>query len=185
MLRAAIKLVAQKGPRSMTLNEVGEASGYSGGLVTYRFGSKSGLLKAVSERILQLWYERVLQPALEEGATPDTLIRVAREYLANVRKRSELMIAQVRLMNASHSSLPELAPYFSRYDERVRGDLAMAVARGHPDDVSSSALDPQAFATVYVGMLRGIALQHFINDQAFDVDDVMATIELICHRALE
>lgn len=185
MLKAAIKLVVRVGPRSMTLAQVGEESGYSGGLVTYRFGSKSGLLQAVSERILELWYERVLTPALTREPTPDVLVRLAKGYLDNVRKRSDLMVAQFRLMNASHSSLPELAPYFSEYDKRVRADIAIALEQLTESSSARHSVDPQAFAVAYVGLLRGVATQYFINNKAFDMNDVLAMVELICQRTLQ
>lgn len=182
MLRAAIGLIVAKGPRAMTLAEVGKASGYSGGLATYRFGSKSGLLQAVSERILALWYQRVLQPALREASGTELLLGLARVFLDNVRRRSDLLVAQIRLMNASHTSLPELAPYFAHYDQRLRAEIAADLRRlpGLP-----AGLDVEAFVVAYIGLLRGVAMQYFINERAFEPDAVLDMIAVICRRTLD
>ena len=63
MFKAAIKLIASEGPSSMTLTKIGKESGFSGGLVSYRFGSKRNLLIATADRILELWQKRVIDPA--------------------------------------------------------------------------------------------------------------------------
>ena len=47
MLDAAIELVLEFGTEKTTLAMIGERAGYSRGLATYRFGSKTGLFKAV------------------------------------------------------------------------------------------------------------------------------------------
>jgi len=60
MLKAAISIIANEGHYSMALIKVGKTAGFTGGLVSYRFGSKSDLLQAVSERILELWNNKTL-----------------------------------------------------------------------------------------------------------------------------
>src|SRR5213079_3307001 len=46
ILRAAIKLIARQGYSRTTLAEIGKEAGYSGGLVSHRFGSKQDRLRA-------------------------------------------------------------------------------------------------------------------------------------------
>src|SRR4051794_25726847 len=47
VLAAATALIAQHGSRVLTLAEVGEAAGYSRGIVSHHFGSRENLLRAV------------------------------------------------------------------------------------------------------------------------------------------
>src|SRR3954452_11802274 len=47
VLAAATALIAQHGSRALTLAEVGEAAGYSRGIVSHHFGSRENLLRAV------------------------------------------------------------------------------------------------------------------------------------------
>src|ERR1700749_3420167 len=48
LLDAARELIAERGGRAVTLAAVGERSGYSRGLVTHHFGSRQGLLDALT-----------------------------------------------------------------------------------------------------------------------------------------
>jgi AcrR family transcriptional regulator len=47
VLAAATALIAQHGSRALTLAAVGEAAGYSRGIVSHHFGSRENLLRAV------------------------------------------------------------------------------------------------------------------------------------------
>src|SRR3954454_10540286 len=47
VLAAATALIAQHGSRALTLAAVGEASGYSRGIVSHHFGGRENLLRAV------------------------------------------------------------------------------------------------------------------------------------------
>ena len=51
IILAAMNLFARQGYMRTTLNEIGKAAGYTGGLVSHRFGSKEGLLQAVLKHI--------------------------------------------------------------------------------------------------------------------------------------
>ena len=90
MFKAAIKLIASEGPSSMTLTKIGKESGFSGGLVSYRFGSKRNLLIATADRILELWQKRVIEPANLDSDTLEGLEMVVRLYFKAVRSRSDL-----------------------------------------------------------------------------------------------
>src|ERR1700759_1067408 len=56
MLRAALKLIGERGYRGTSLAAIGEEAGYSRGLVNERFGSKSGLLWALVKNMLRAWH---------------------------------------------------------------------------------------------------------------------------------
>src|SRR5262245_38936796 len=55
MLAAALRLIGERGYRGTSLAAIGEAAGYSRGLVHERFGSKAGLLWALVKQILRVW----------------------------------------------------------------------------------------------------------------------------------
>ena len=55
MIDAAIELILERGTARTTLAAIGERAGYSRGLATYRYGSKSGLFKEVSNTIQRRW----------------------------------------------------------------------------------------------------------------------------------
>ena len=170
MFKAAIKLIASEGPSSMTLTKIGKESGFSGGLVSYRFGSKRNLLIATADRILELWQKRVIEPANLDSDTLEGLEMVVRLYFKAVRSRSDLMMAQFRLMNVSYSSYPELQPAFQDYDKKLRANIVEHIDRARARGDVKTEADAHTFAVTLMGMLRGVAMQSFVDPKAIDLD---------------
>jgi len=170
MFKAAIKLIASEGPSSMTLTKIGKESGFSGGLVSYRFGSKRNLLIATADRILELWQKRVIEPAKLDSDTLEGLEMVVRLYFKAVRSRSDLMMAQFRLMNVSYSSYPELQPAFQDYDKKLRANIVEHIDRARARGDVKAEADAHTFAIMLMGMLRGIAMQSFVDPKAVDLN---------------
>jgi AcrR family transcriptional regulator len=182
LFKAAISIIAQEGPNKMTLANVGKTAGYTGGLVSHRFGSKIGLLKAVSERIVTLWTDRVLDsPRIKRHSGMDGLKMLADEYLNNLKKGSELMMAMHRLMNASYGNCPELRPYFQDYDQTLRLKLAEELKE---NEELPPGFDAGAFAILYMASLRGIAQQFFISQGKFNLKAAKAAVWKMCDDAL-
>lgn len=186
MYKAAVKLIARKGPQSMTLLNVGKEAGFSGGLVSYRFGTKINLLKAVSERILFLWNSRALSALSEENdACLDVLDRLTDIYLDAVNAKSDLFLALFRMMNVSYSSFPDLAPYFQDFDRVVRQRTADVISRGKESGEIRSQVDARAFAQTYIAMLRGTAMQYFMDSETVDLKAARKMISHLCHSELK
>jgi AcrR family transcriptional regulator len=184
MYKAAIKLIAKEGPEKMTLAKIGKVAGFSGGLVSYRFGSKQKLLEETAQRILDLWRERVLLPSLEEAQGIDFLELTSRRYLQAVEAKSDLMLAQFRLMNESYSTCKELRPFFSDYDKEVRQGIVDILKPLQKTREIDPKVNLDDFAVVYMSMLRGVAVQYFVDAEAVDLEKAYKMIELTCERVL-
>ncbi len=184
MFKAAIKLIAQEGPNKMTFAKLGEEAGVSRGLPGYRFGSKSDLLQAVTERILELWEERVVRPAHADEGGVENLERLARLYVDAVVAGSDLMVAQFRLMNESYASYGELKPAFENYDQQVRQWVVDSLEPAQKTGGVKQSVDLESFAVLFIGMLRGTAMQYFINKNAFDIDAAYSRIKETCDMHL-
>ena len=167
MYKAAIKLIAKDGFQKMTLAKVGNEAGFSRGLVTYRFGSKSGLLIATTNRILELWDSRVLSKYNSNGLR--RLRDVADAYLDAVGKRSDLMMALFRLMQESYCSTAEIRSAFETFDNKARQITIDHIKIGIQDGEVLNTVDPEAFALTYIGLLRGVALQYFVSPEEVDL----------------
>ena len=170
LLKAAIKLIALEGPSGMTLAKIGKEAGFSGGLVSYRFGSKSKLLVAAAERILELWRSRVLQPANADEKSLEGLKRMVGLYFQAVRKKSDLMMAQYRLMNVSYSSYRELQPTYQESDRLIRALTVETVNNAVANGEARGDVDAESFAISLIGLMRGIAIQYFIDNTKIDLD---------------
>lgn len=168
MFKAAIKLIAKHGFQKMTLAEVGNESGFSRGLVTYRFGSKSGLLIATTHRILELWDSRVISKYTSSGL--QRLIDVADAYLDAVGKRSDLMMALFRLMQESYCSTVEIRSTFEEFDKRARQLAVDHIELGKANGEILDEIDAKAFALSYIGWLRGVAIQYFVSPDDVDLN---------------
>ncbi len=177
MYKAAVTLIARDGPSKMTLSALGKTAGFSGALVSYRFGSKSNMLQATAKRILQLWRERMIEPALHSEPGLDNVKRMAQIYLSAVKARSDIMLAQYRLMHESYTAFTELRPIFEASDEQSRAEIVMQLKHAQLNGKIDPALDLEAFALSFVGTQHGIATQYFINPDAMDLDRVSRSLE--------
>src|ERR1700760_1516094 len=81
VVAAATALIAEHGSRALTLAEVGEAAGYSRGIVSHHFGSRENLLRAVMRDA-----QAFTLPDHRDSAA-DWLAGTVRAYLENVTSR--------------------------------------------------------------------------------------------------
>ena len=88
MIDAAIELILERGTDGTTLAAIGERAGYSRGLATYRYGSKSGLFQEVSNTIQRRWVG-YLKAAVEDKTAIDALCAAAGAYFKFVTDAPE------------------------------------------------------------------------------------------------
>ncbi len=174
IFKAAIKLIAKEGPKDMSLAKLGKVAGFSGGLISYRFGTKSNMLKAVADRILRLWEKRVLNPALTGENALDDLKTFCRLYLESVAAKSDLIMAQYRLMNDSYSTHKELRSQFADCDNNARGFIIQLIERGLAAGEIDKSVDPHGFAVFFLAILRGTAVQYFVDETHVDLEQIAA-----------
>lgn len=153
VLDAAMTLIAAHGSRSITLAQVGEAAGYSRGIVYHHFGSREKLLAAVMADA-----QRFAVPAYE-GDGLDHLSKLVAAYLDNVINRSPAARAFLQLWAESTAADEVLTPLFARQDADFRSFLADRIRAGIADGTVRADADPAAAAVYLVALLRGIGLQ--------------------------
>jgi AcrR family transcriptional regulator len=153
VLDAALALIARSGSRAVTLAEVGEAAGYSRGIVYHHFGSRERLLEAVVDEA-----QRFDVPAYQ-GDGLDHLVRIIEAYLRNVVRRTPSARAFLQLWGEAIAADPVLAPLFARRDAGFRQFLANVVRQGVADGSIRPDANPAAAAVLIVALLRGTGLQ--------------------------
>jgi AcrR family transcriptional regulator len=153
VLDAALALIARSGSRAVTLAEVGEAAGYSRGIVYHHFGSRERLLEAVVDEA-----QRFDVPAYQ-GDGLDHLVRIIEAYLRNVVRRTPSARAFLQLWGEAIAADPVLAPLFARRDADFRQFLANVVRQGVADGSIRPDANPAAAAVLIVALLRGTGLQ--------------------------
>ncbi len=177
IIRAAIELFATQGFMKTTMNQVGAAAGYTGGLVSHRFGSKEGLLKAVVARISSRFLEDQLRPGIDSRSAGESLNNIIRIYLEEVTVRQSRIRALYVIMGEALGAVPEIQQDIAVLNQGFRDSLANAVQRGIDQGEFRSGVDPEAAAILILGLLRGVTMQVLADPEAIDVKTVIPLVQ--------
>lgn len=178
VLAAATSLIARHGSRALTLAEVGEAAGYSRGIVTHHFGSRENLLRAVVRDA------RTFTLPDPGDSAADWLAEMVRAYLENVTSRRPSAAAFLQMWGEAIAADPVLMPLYAEDDASFRRLLADKVREGIRDGSVRADADPGAMAVSLVGLLRGIALQLISTPPPERVEAIIDEAERSTRRAL-
>lgn len=178
LVAAATALIALRGSRALTLAEVGEAAGYSRGIVSHHFGSRENLLRAVMRDA------RTFTLPDHRASATDWLVETARAYLENVTSRRPSAAAFLQMWGEAIAADPVLMPLYAEHDASFRHLLADQVRAGIADGSMRAEIEPEAMAVFLVGMLRGIALQLISSPAPAHVDTIIDEAERCTRRVL-
>ncbi len=176
---AAMRLIAAHGSRSITLAEVGEAAGYSRGIVHHHFGSRERLLAAVMADAQRF----AVPPYAGDGL--EHLCEIVAAYLRNVADRSPSARAFLQLWSEAIAADPVLTPLFAAADASFRGYLADRVRVGIADGTVRADADPAAAAVYLLALLRGIGLQLIATPPPGDFAAIVAEARRATRAAFE
>lgn len=182
MLRAALKLIGERGYRGTSLAAIGEEAGYSRGLVTERFGSKDGLLWVLVKNMLR---------AYRRDVRASDASRIGIERLSSIldahRRAVELnrpIRAFYALLFEALGPIPQLLPEFQRLHRGFRADIEKTLREGIAAGVIRADIDPAAQAVLLLGALRGIAFQWLLDDEAFELSAAYEELKRNLQRSL-
>src|SRR5690348_2960268 len=179
VLAAATALIAQHGSRALTLAAVGEAAGYSRGIVSHHFGSRENLIRAVMRDA-----QAFTLPDAGDSAAADWLAETVRAYLKNVTRRGPSARAFLQMWGEAIAADPVLMPLFAEQDAGFRRLLADKVREGIGDGSVRADADPDAMAVTLVGLVRGIALQLISTPPPTRIKAIIDEAEQTTRRAL-
>jgi AcrR family transcriptional regulator len=184
MLQAAVGVLAEKGFAGLTLNEVGEAAGYSRGLPTHYFGRKDELLAAMARFIVER-FNKGMQLSQIPGAG-DGLAAVQRAtdyYLESVARDPTTMRALLVILTEA-TSHPDLFPAIVELNRSAVARFADQIRIGQTRGEILAEIDPDAHAVLILGELRGIA-GHWLSDpQTINIDQIRAAFRRSLERSL-
>ncbi|MGH8786302.1 MAG: TetR/AcrR family transcriptional regulator [Cupriavidus necator] len=168
LLAAALRVVAERGTERMTLALVGEEAGYSRGLATHYFGSKSDLLAALAQEIGRQFKERLRERPKSRGGL-DALHSMVDLYFDTVQNMTPAARALLVLMVESSNSDQVFADSIAAFNREtvsfVSAQLQLAFARKEiPEPVDCASI-----AVFIVGMLRGVMLHRLVDPDQVDV----------------
>jgi len=169
IIQSAISIFARQGYLRTTLNEIGEEAGYTGGLVSHRFGSKAGLLKAVLRNIDESFLQDQIGQALETETATEALNNYIAIYMDEVTEHEGRLRALYVMMGEALAGEDEIRRGVAEFHKRARHRVAAIVQRGIDHGEFNPAVDPDAAGVLITGMLRGVVMQHLYDASAFDV----------------
>ena len=175
ILEAAVELFATQGYVKTTLNQVGTRAGYTGGLISSRFGSKENLLRAVLRRISDVFEDRVSR-VVDANDARATLRRIVEIYLTDVAKKNSAVRALYAVMGEALGAVGEVQGEVAEFNQLTRERLARIVANGVESGEIPSTVNPDAAAMLILGLIRGVSLQYLADPRRFDVKAVTASI---------
>jgi AcrR family transcriptional regulator len=153
MVLAAIDLLNTAGVQGTTLVAIGDKAGYSRGLATHHFGSKSGLFTTVLKRLSAAWSKELKRKLGDKTGLP-ALTTAIDAHLAHALRHPEYIRAQNILWGAALDPSSEFKP---------RDSVARWVEAGQAAGEIRGSIDPRRFAEQFYGGLLGLNSQWLVG----------------------
>ena len=164
MVNATIELLNSVGLAGTTLNAIGESAGYSRGLATHHFGSKSGLFRKVLRHITAVWTEE-LENNLESKDGLDALLAALdahRDHLLHFPHHARAMYI---LWSASFDPASEFKPNIVEFHRLQRATAAEWVRNGQETGEIRAGVNPESLAEQFYASLLGLNFQWLVNPE--------------------
>jgi len=195
ILNAAIELIAAQGFQKTTLVQIGEAAGYTGTLISNRFGSKDQLLFAVLDHIINRFETdpaaEQLRKTLEDRTAPVSAKALLSDfigmYLRDVADNRSRIRALHVIMGEALGALPQVHELIVRANGVFRARVEDYLAYGIRTGEFRSGLDTAEAAVIIVGLLRGVTMQALAEQDAISAGDMIAPVQAsvlaaVCRR---
>ena len=161
MIFAAIELLNSVGIQGTTLVAIGDRSGYSRGLATHHFGSKSGLLRTVLKRITAVWTEKLVQNL--DGKVGLQAFTIAIDtHLDHVLHHPDYIRAMNILWGAALDPASEFKPNVAEFMRIQRESVAAWVKEGQESGEIRPEIDAGRIAEQFYGSLIGLNNQWLV-----------------------
>lgn len=180
LLQAAIRVVSRDGVAAATFDMIGREAGFSRGLVTQRFGSKDGLIRALIA-FLHDWQNEELEAGhVGEMNGIDALCAFVRLHTESLRGSPE-GDTYFMLLSAAVADRQDTRAAFAESHEVERALIRSFIERGQAAGDIPKENDADAEALLLGCALLGMRMQALI-DPGFDAapvrDELIATIRL-------
>jgi len=182
LLATARLLIARKGWTGTTLAEVGEAAGYSRGLAGHYFGSKTGLLRAITQQINNAFFEELKQSApIKPGL--EAVVSFISVYFGRrdpewTNTRALLLLMTEALLDGSENA-DQMVDYNVSVLKYLQENIRTGVASGEID----KSVSPAVGAEFVLGCLRGIMLQRLLHRSDVGVLAIRKHVLALVRRA--
>ena len=161
ILEAAKTIVTERGLDELTLNEAGEAAGYSRALPAHYFGTKSAMLHALADYIVAQYSERVRSgPIASHGL--QRLIDVI-VFCADDAERDPTTVRVYQALLGAGLTRADLRPLGARITQQAVEDIAGLIRDARQLGEVRRDVRARTEASLIVAALRGVLFQWLIN----------------------
>ena len=161
MREAAIQLLLERGITGMTLAAIGEKAGYSRGLATHRFGSKSNLLAFVHDHAVSNWISRVQQAVGQRGGY-EALECVVDALYGFILEEPDEIRAMYLLRYSSIDPSAEFRGSVSKALRAQHRDVQRWVEAGQADGSVDKRIDANLAAELFCAAIDGLIYRWLI-----------------------
>jgi AcrR family transcriptional regulator len=177
LIAATRELVAAQGVSNTSVAAIGELAGMSRGAVNFHFGSKDDLLVAVVQQVTSDWERQAIGSATEpvDPADIDVLIDLLLgAWLGELGHNPERVRIAVMLLFEALGPSPHLHDHFVDLSARVRERVSVHLAHLRSEGAINAEIDADAFATLLLGVLAGIAVVALLDPATAELDRTIA-----------
>lgn len=164
MVEATISLLNTAGLAGTTLIAIGEAAGYSRGLASHHFGSKSGLFRKVLKNITAVWTEE-LQRNTRGKIGLQAILAALDAHRDHIRRLPGHARAMFILWSGSFDPASEFKPNVIEFHKIQREAAATWVVEGIKNGQIRSDVNPVSFGEQFYASLLGINYQWLVNPE--------------------
>jgi AcrR family transcriptional regulator len=187
LLDAATALIAEQGYSATSIAQIAQKAGYSHGLVSQRFGSKSELIQMLAREFQSYFAIDRLEPALKERSGLEALIVMIETYLDAVAGSGTLGRAYYELFGESIVLVPEIHQTFVKADRNFRDLLRKTIRSAIELDEIPADVDVHGLASVVLAIIRGTSMQWLLDGGSIDLvaikQEIRRVFELAFARA--
>jgi AcrR family transcriptional regulator len=162
MVNATIELLNTEGMAGTTLIAIGERAGYSRGLASHHFGSKSGLFRKVLKQITAVWSVE-LENSVADKTGLSAILAALDAHRDHMQRLPEHARAMYILWTGSFDPASEFKPNVTEFHKRQREAAAYWVIEGQKRGEILKDVDPEGFGEQFYASLLGINYQWLVN----------------------
>ena len=169
LLNATARVIAQRGTTSVSFADIAKVAGCSHGLPGYLFGSKTDLLLALVQDVLERFRTDLVAPAVGDARGLPALLGMQRAFLESLARPLPYTRAIYVMMSETPALAPELQAAIRGHQEGARRMARDSMVEGIERGEIRPDIDPDAQAALWFGTMRGIGQQVLLDPDAIDV----------------
>jgi len=183
ILEAAKRIVAERGLDELTLNQAGEAAGYSRALPAHHFGTKSAMLHALADYILAEYSERVRSGPIASHGLQRLLDVIS--FCVNDAERDPTTVRVYQALLGAGLARADLRPLGARIARQAVEDIAGLIRDARTLGEVRQDVHARAEASLIVAALRGVLFQWLINPDHVSLSRMRDSLTANVRNALQ